>query len=248
MRRPPRTRRQLAEEPGTCCLPVALHRLFRNLEHVACFLEREAAEETQLGDLSFTLIQCRKALEGGVEIEHVDVERRHGQRWRIVQGYVDAAGAALFRSPGAGAVDQDAPHHLRRDGEELRAILPGCPALIDEPDVCLVHERRRLECVARPLAPQLCRGATSKLAIDEHQDALARLEIPGGPRVQEPGHVVVVGRRHWGGCRTDSADRFPGESRNFRTVDIIDTSECHFFPGLQPALLQKMNQRPRRPA
>ena len=198
---------------------------------MARFLEREAAEKPQFGDLPLALIQRRKALEGGVEIEHVDVERRHGHRRRIVQRHVDSARAALLGAPGAGAVNEDAPHHLRRDGEELRTILPGRAALIDEPDVRLVHERGRLKGVVRPLAPQVRRGAATKLAIHEHQHTLARLEIPGGPRVQEPGHVVVVGRRHRGGRRMDSADPFPGESRNFRTVDIIDIFPVPLFPG-----------------
>src|SRR5687767_8004923 len=65
------TRRQLAEQPGACRLPVALDRLLGHLQHVARFLEREAAEKTQLGDLPLALIECRQALERGVEIEHV---------------------------------------------------------------------------------------------------------------------------------------------------------------------------------
>jgi hypothetical protein len=37
---------------------------------------------------------------------------------------VEMTAAALVRAPFAGRVHQDAPHHLRRHGKELRALLP----------------------------------------------------------------------------------------------------------------------------
>ena len=40
-------------------------------------------------------------------------------------------------------IDEQPPHHVRRDGEEVRAVLPPHAALVDQLQVGLVHERRR---------------------------------------------------------------------------------------------------------
>jgi hypothetical protein len=56
---------------------------------------------------------------------------------------------------GAGAIDQDAPHHLTRHPEELPTVLPHDPPLIDQSHIRLVHERRRLQRVPAAFAAQL---------------------------------------------------------------------------------------------
>ena len=66
----------------------------------------------------------------------------------------------------AGVIDQDAPHDLRRHAKEVRPVLPIGLSLIDEPQVDLVHERRRLECVVGPLHPELPVGHATELRID----------------------------------------------------------------------------------
>ena len=53
----------------------------------------------------------------------------------------------------AHVVDEDTPHHLRRDTEKLRAVLPRHTILTYKADVRLVHQRRGLKRVVRPLAP-----------------------------------------------------------------------------------------------
>lgn len=52
-------------------------------------------------------------------------------------------------------IDQDAPHHLRRDGEEMGAILPFHRLLVDQAQVGFVNESRCLQSVAAALAPQI---------------------------------------------------------------------------------------------
>ena len=51
--------------------------------------------------------------------------------------------AAFDPAAAPGVVDGDAPHHLRGQGVELRAVLPR-HALIDEPQKRFVDERRAL--------------------------------------------------------------------------------------------------------
>ena len=67
----------------------------------------------------------------------------------------------------AGVVEQDAPHHLRGDGEELRPTLPARVVLITETQPCFVHERGWLEGVALALVPQRELRLTTKLGIHE---------------------------------------------------------------------------------
>ncbi len=55
----------------------------------------------------------------------------------------------------AGAVDQEASHHLTRDAEKLPAVLPHDPPLINQSEVHLVNERRRLPRMAPALPAQL---------------------------------------------------------------------------------------------
>jgi hypothetical protein len=65
--------------------------------------------------------------------------------------------------------------------------------LIHQPDVGFVHERGRLKCLPRALSPKLRRGPAAQLRVDERKGALAGVEIPGGPGVQQPGNVVGGG-------------------------------------------------------
>ena len=55
----------------------------------------------------------------------------------------------------ARVVNEDAAHGLRRDPEEVRAVLPLDLALVDELEVRLVDEGRGLEGVVGALAPQV---------------------------------------------------------------------------------------------
>jgi hypothetical protein len=60
--------------------------------------------------------------------------------------------AAFCGVLGARVVHENAPHHLRSHTEELRAVVPLGAALVDEPEIRLVDERRGLERVLLSLA------------------------------------------------------------------------------------------------
>src|SRR6185503_15267476 len=73
-------------------------------------------------------------------------------------------------------VHQYATHQLRRNSEEMRAVLPPRISLIDEFEIRLIDERRRLQCVLATLASQVVTGQTSQLAVDQrHQFFECRL-------------------------------------------------------------------------
>jgi hypothetical protein len=107
-------------------------------------------------------------------------------------------------------IHEDAPHHLRRDAEELRAVLPLCAVLIDQPQVGFVNECGRLQRVIGALTPQVGLGPTMEVLVDQRDELIASRGISGAPRVQECRHVGL------GVHRPHPEASGPGQSRCFR--------------------------------
>ena len=80
-----------------------------------------------------------------------------------------------------GVIDQDPAHDLCRDAKEVCSILPVDLALVDEPEVDLVDERRRLQRVVSSLAPKLARGRPAELSVDEREQLIERSPIAATP-------------------------------------------------------------------
>ena len=55
-------------------------------------------------------------------------------------------------------IDENVPHHARRDRQEMRAIFPGDRLPLDQTHVRLVHEDCGLKRVPLPLAGQTAKG------------------------------------------------------------------------------------------
>ena len=105
---------------------------------------------------------------------------------------------AFGRAARARAVHENAPHHLRRDEEELRAILPHRALLIDQAEVDLVDQGGRLQQMPRAFAPQVRGGAAAQFLIDDRHEAVAGAVVTGAPGVEQRRHVMT-GRGHgWG--------------------------------------------------
>src|SRR5215472_14578751 len=83
---------------------------------------------------------------------------------------VDAAEPATMALPTfpPGPLDKDAPHRVGGGGEEMAAIRPGRAVRVaDQPEVCLVDQRGRLEGLVRRLASELGVGEPSQLVIND---------------------------------------------------------------------------------
>ena len=92
-------------------------------------------------------------------------------------------------------IDQDSPHHLRGHAKELRAILPAHAFLIDQFEIGLVHEPRRLQRVTRPLVAEVPGGNAVQLRLDNREQILEGLATALAPREEQLRHVLGV-RRH----------------------------------------------------
>ena len=68
-------------------------------------------------------------------------------------------------------------HHLRGDAEEVRAILPLNPGLIDHPEVSFMDQGGGLESVAAALAVQVATGEPPQFPIDHREQQIDGLAI-----------------------------------------------------------------------
>ena len=86
-------------------------------------------------------------------------------------------------------IHEDAAHELRRDAEELRAMLPRRSPLIHQPEIEFMNERRRRERVIGTFPPELARRDPPQLAINYGEQAIERARIPFRPTQQQPSDV-----------------------------------------------------------
>jgi hypothetical protein len=73
-----------------------------------------------------------------------------------------------------GVIDQDVPHRLRRDREEVCAGLPVESFGLDEPKIGFVDQGRRVEGVPGPLAPELGARDPPELRVDQRHELVER--------------------------------------------------------------------------
>ena len=157
------------------------------------FVDGEAAERSQFDNLR------EPAIDGFQPLERI-IQRKHGYPVgpSRLDSFVDRhalhAAAAFARVVPTGAVDQDPPHDLRGNAEEMSSTPPIDLPLIDEPQVCLVDERRRLQGVPQPLAAKLAPRDMAQLAIHERQQLIERTVIPAAPVVEQRRDVLRRGR------------------------------------------------------
>ncbi len=84
---------------------------------------------------------------------------------------------ALVRTTTARVIHENSAHDLRRYAEEMRAIPPVAVPLVDETQVKLVNERRRLQREPTPFGTKLACGNATQLRVDERQQLVERIGI-----------------------------------------------------------------------
>src|SRR5262249_18727052 len=94
------------------------------------------------------------------------------------------------------------------DREELAASPPLDPALIDESQVGLVHERGRLERVAGRLPFEVVGGESPELVVDEREEPVACCSLPSDQPLQYTSDLGCLGTRHPTHPRCSRAERF----------------------------------------
>jgi hypothetical protein len=141
---------------------------------------RHPTEVPQLDDLSLPLIHSHQLVQCLVQEQHFTVNRQGGAN-PIVERDAQPGAWSLGRLALARMIDQDAPHHVRGDAEEVGAVLPGNPVLTCEAHIGLVDERRRLQRVIKSLPTKIRRGLSSELAIDERDQIVTGSQVASTP-------------------------------------------------------------------
>jgi hypothetical protein len=132
---------------------------------------------------------------------------------RIIESNAAPLAAALQRGSRLRPVDEDVSHRDRRDGEEVGAVTPIRPRLIDQLEVGLVDEggrgQRAASCASRELA--VCNDA--QLVVDERNELV---DCPVAAAAQL--HEQVVARGRFPRLVSISTRRFRRRLRNGRDV------------------------------
>jgi hypothetical protein len=68
--------------------------------------------------------------------------------------------------------------------EELRPVLPRRPLLIDQSQVGLVDEGRRLQRVIAPFTAEVGRGALVEILVKQRHELVSRASVSCAPGVQ----------------------------------------------------------------
>jgi hypothetical protein len=171
---------QFAMEPGSGGAPVTLDGRWRHAEDVRSCFDRESAERAKLDDPGQRRVDPLQASKRVIQHEDGNFVWR-GDVFRFIDGHTPLAVAPLDRGVTTGVIDQDPPHDLCGDAKEVCAILPVDLALIDEPQVDLVNERRWLQGVVSTLAPELTRGGPAELSVDEREQQIERSPVAATP-------------------------------------------------------------------
>jgi hypothetical protein len=147
------------------------------LHHLANLLRRQAAEELELHDPALARIHRLEPAERFVQVNDVYF-RRDARFVTHAQRHALHIAAALPRDVFPCMVDEHAPHHHRGQAHELCPIPPVHLSLIDQPEIGLVHERRRLQRVGVALTRQVATGKPPELLIHERKQFLPGPALP----------------------------------------------------------------------
>ena len=183
------------EEPGVRGLPIPIDGLGGDVQDIGCFVHGQAAKESQLDNLAHASIERRQSAERIVERNEV-VLLQGWQLVDVIETDVNRTAATFLALPAACRLHQDPSHHLRRQSEEVRAIPPFDAIDVDQPQVRLVHQRRRLQRMIRPLLAHIAPGETVELVVDQRHQSREGRSVALAPRSEELGGFAVGIRRH----------------------------------------------------
>ncbi len=176
------------DQPRSRHRPVALDGRIRDAERFGGLLAGHAGEELHLHHLRLAGVDRGQRVERRVEIEDL-LGQALDQGRALLHRDLHHRTPSFARRLGPGVVDQDPPHDRGGGAEEVGAVLPLHAALIDQPQVDLVDQRRRRQGVFGPLAAEERPRHPPQVVVDDRRQRLERLAIAGAPAQQQVGDV-----------------------------------------------------------
>ena len=186
---------ELLAKPRPRCRPRALHGLARDAQRLRGFVEREAREDPALDHAMGALVNLRQPFEGDIDRQHL-FDLDVAEEWFAVFALeLDGAivTATLQTRSRPRVIDQDPPHRLRGDRQEIVAVRRGQLTLVQEPEVHLVNERRGRERVIGRFPTELPTGDLTQLVVDERYEPLEGFTIARAP-ARKPFGDLSIGR------------------------------------------------------
>jgi hypothetical protein len=184
--------RHFKRQPGFGDRPVPLHRRLRDPQGGRGLLHRQAGEEAQLDDAGLLRVVGLEVVQEAVDGEDVGLLGGGGGELHLVfKGDPDAG--ALLGDPRPALVDQHPPHHLRRDPQEVQAVLPVHPPLVEQAQIDLVDQAGRLQREMGGLVAQQQPRQPAQLLVDDGDQPIEPVAL--GRRFRASGSVCVLGLR-----------------------------------------------------
>ena len=152
----------------------------------------QAGEVSELDDARLPVVELGEPFECVIQDEHIHrlaLAAPTDCHVGIVEREWSHAIATLPCPSAACVIDENAAHELRRDAEEVRTVPPFDAALVDEAEIRLVHQRRRLKGDLIRLAPHRTGCLTMQLGIDGREELLANLLLARPPTNEEASDV-----------------------------------------------------------
>ena len=175
--------RQFAIEPGLGGAPVAHHSDWRYLEHLGRFFHAESAKEAHFDNLYFARIEPRQRVHRVIQRHQVRGTVAAHHCCLLQRNVLHAAAALQVVTPRM--LHQNAPHHLGRNREEMRAILPLHALVIHQAHVGFIDQRGGLQAVPRALALHVAARQTAQFVINDGSQLFERALVSAAPGAEQ---------------------------------------------------------------
>ena len=157
---------------------MSFHRRRREIHRLRSFFDGKTAEKSQLDNAALLRIKFGQFVQSVVESDHVDAPGL--ERQSVIQRQ-SVASIPLGGIAAARVLDQNLPHQLGADGQEMLAVLElSCPLFL-QAQIRLVHQGGALQSVVRAFVPQVMMRHPPQLVIDERKHLTQRLVVTGVP-------------------------------------------------------------------
>jgi hypothetical protein len=179
------TRCHAAIQPRFRASPLPRHGRSGHRQHIGYFILRKAAEVIELYDFALSRIQVRQLIERLIQQQEVTVAW-FDRAEPVIDCHSECRIGSLGGSVRPRVIHEDPAHHLRSDREEVDTVLP-IHALIHQPQIRLVNQRRRLKSMVVPLVPKISGRPASELLINQGQEIVLRVSVASRPRLKQAG-------------------------------------------------------------
>lgn len=131
--------------------PFSLNGALRDIEHLCRFGDRQTGKVSKLDNPRLTCVKRAELRERLIHVQHI-IARIDG-RVHVVLQLDQASTAPLIRAMRTCVVDKDATHKRGGNGVKVPTTIERGLALIDQPEVSLMHERRGLKRMSVTFVP-----------------------------------------------------------------------------------------------